>query len=334
MSGNTTKIIAVVIVLVIVAAAAVVLLRNDVSLNDGDGKESDSDHYPVTISTMDYNASYVDMTFNERPTRVITTNQMQTEMLLYFGLGEYIVGCAYLDNGVLPELLDEYNKLNVLSVKYPTLEQCVALQPDLILGWRSAFADTALGSVNTWLPRGCNSYVVDQSSTIDGVLDVIANIGKIFNIEKKTDAYIEDAKNTLAAIQTSIDASGKEKPNVLLIEIYSTGPMAYGGLSLPGSTIATAGGLNVFPDEKYPASSYESIAGLNPEKIIIMHFGNTDDTAAYDAAVKSVTEYKGWASVEAVVNGDVFPIGLADMWGGGIRIIDSIQSIHDFLYED
>ena len=33
------------------------------------------------------------------------------------------------------------------------------LNPDMILSWGSIFSDEKLGDVNTWIEKGCNTYI-------------------------------------------------------------------------------------------------------------------------------------------------------------------------------
>lgn len=336
---ETKKIIATLVVVALVVSASAIVVVNQLNkpkeITDEE-RENDSTHYPVTVTTMDNNRKLVDMVYKKCPTRVICTNQMQSEVMLYFGLESYIVGVAYLDNGVLPEFQAKYNKLNQMTeTGYPKLEDCVALKPDLILGWRTAFADKALGSVNTWTPRNCNCYVVDQSANIDEVLQVIDNIGKIFNIEDKTSKYTADAKAKLSAIDGKVKSKGAPAPNVLILELDSKTKEVtpYGGLSLVGTSVVLAGGKNAYPSEKYPGVSGEDIRNLNPDKIVIIHYGKVDDTVEPINAVNSVKNYEGWSGMDAVKEKDrIMPLGLTDLWGGGIRFVDAVEKIYEFLY--
>ena len=90
---------------------------------------------PVTISTYNYAKEEVEVTFEKCPQRVVCTNQTQTELLLYFGLDEYIVGTAYLDGEIRDDLKPQYEALKAagkeLTVKgYPAKETVLALEPD------------------------------------------------------------------------------------------------------------------------------------------------------------------------------------------------------------
>ena len=100
------------------------------------------DHYPVTISTYNYAKEPVEVTFDECPKKVVCTNQTQTELMLYFGLDEYIAGTAYLDGTIREDLQAQYDALKAagkeLTIKgYPSKEVVLALEPDFIFGWRT-----------------------------------------------------------------------------------------------------------------------------------------------------------------------------------------------------
>ena len=120
---------------------------------NGGGGNGGNGHYPVTIDTYNYAKEPVQVTFEKKPEKVVCTNQTQTELMLYFGLDEYIAGMAYLDGAVRSDLQAQYDALKAagkeLTVKgYPQKEVVLALEPDFIFGWRSAFAEKSLGDVS------------------------------------------------------------------------------------------------------------------------------------------------------------------------------------------
>ncbi len=157
----------------------------------------------------------MEVTFDKCPQRVVCTNQTQTELLLYFGLDEYIVGTSYLDGTIREDLLPQYEALKAagkeLTVKgYPSKEVVLALEPDFIFGWRSAFAEDQLGDVSEWHKMGVGTMILRCSNNtapvrdLEAVLADIADIGKIFNIEEKTNAYIEETRALMARIAEKV----------------------------------------------------------------------------------------------------------------------------------
>ena len=305
-------------------------------------------HYPVTVTTYNYAKEPVEMTFAARPERVICTNQTQTEMLLYLGLDDVIAGCAYLDGAVREDLKDAYDALvaagkELTVTGYPDKEVVLALEPDFIFGWRSAFADTALGDVGEWQARGVNTLILSCSNNtapvcdIDAVLNDFAAIGAIFDIEDVTDAYIADARSLMDGISAHV-AQLEAPLNVLVIEPMGEGEWyAWSRGSLTGSLVEAAGAVNL--SEEGGTLSVENIVNFNPDAIIVDYMGgrsgDADEVrAAADAAIASLTGESALAEVPAVKDGRIMAVNLTDVYGGGIRMVPSVQAIYDFLYGD
>ena len=92
---------------------------------------------PVTITNCEREATYT-----EPPQRIITMNHHVTETLVQMGVGDRIIGRAYVDREteVLPEVADRVEAIPALAEEYPTWEQIRDLEPDLVVGgMRSAF---------------------------------------------------------------------------------------------------------------------------------------------------------------------------------------------------
>ncbi|MGV2720096.1 UNVERIFIED_CONTAM: hypothetical protein PO554_26910, partial [Klebsiella pneumoniae] len=119
-----------------------------------------ADNKPVTIVT-----NGIEMTYPEAPKRAVTMNQHVTEVMLALGLADKMVGTAYLDDHILPELKADYDKVPVLSDKYPTKEVLLAANPDFVYaGWKSAFGDKGVGSMEDLEKAGIKSYLQESSN--------------------------------------------------------------------------------------------------------------------------------------------------------------------------
>ncbi len=320
---------------------------DDSDTAEGNEDLSESDHYPVTITTYNYAKEEVEVTFQECPTRVICTNQTQTELMLYFGLDEYIAGTAYLDGSIRSDLKDSYDALvadgkELTVTGYPEKEVVLSLEPDFIFGWRSAFADTALGDVDEWLDLGigtmilrCSNNTADDRS-INSVLADIADLGAIFNIEDQTDAYIAEAEALLLEINDHVSGLD-EKLNVLFLEADGDGIWyAWGADTLTGSLPESAGAVNLVPDSGADLSA-EDIIAYNPDAIIIDYMGGQsgeeeEEREAYESAIMTLTSESSLAEVSAVASDRIMAVNLTDVYAGGIRILPSLEAIYEFLY--
>mmetsp|Transcript_26950 Transcript_26950/g.39713 ORF Transcript_26950/g.39713 Transcript_26950/m.39713 type:complete len:302 (+) Transcript_26950:298-1203(+) len=95
----------------------------------------DATTYPVGLSNCGVK-SWV----NEAPKRAVTMNQGTTEMMLGLGLVDRMVGTAYLDDAIWPEVEEDFNKIPILSDAYPDIDTLMSVDPDfLYASYRSAF---------------------------------------------------------------------------------------------------------------------------------------------------------------------------------------------------
>lgn len=301
------------------------------------------DHYPVTINTYNYDKEEVQVTFEKAPEKVLCTNQSQTEMLLYFGLDDKIAGMAYLDGAVREDLKAQYDALaeagKELTVKgYPSKEVTLALEPDFIFGWRSAFAEDQLGDVAEWNEKGVGTMILRCSNNtapernLDAVLADIADIGAIFDIEDKTDAYIAEANELLAAVSEKV-ASVEAPLTALVMEPMDGNWYCWGENTLTGSLAVSAGAVYACPDGG--DLSIEDVINLNPDVIIIDYMEeegvSTEECEAN--AIATVTGVEALAEVSAVANNKVMAVNLTDVYGGGVRMVPSVEAMFNFMYE-
>ncbi len=303
-----------------------------------------SSHYPVTISTYNYAKEPIEVTFDKRPERVICTNQTQTELMLYFGLDDCIVGTAYLDGTIREDLQAQYDALKAagkeLTVKgYPAKETVLALEPDFIFGWRSAFAQEQLGDVSEWHDMGVGTMILRCSNNtapernLETVLQDIADIGAIFDIEDQTDAYIAEARAMMDRIAKKV--SGVEKPyTAIIIEPFGGTFYCWGSNTLTGALVVAAGAEYALPDGG--DLSLEDIINLNPDVIIVDYMDDENLTPEESKAnaIATVMSEPALAEVTAVANGKVMAINLTDVYGGGIRMVPSVETMFDFMYGD
>ena len=82
-------------------------------------------------------------------TKAVTLSQFMTEMLLALDLGDQMVGTALLDNPVLPEFEEAYNKIPELEIGEGhaiSKEAFLATGADFVSGWDSSISDQTTGT--------------------------------------------------------------------------------------------------------------------------------------------------------------------------------------------
>lgn len=303
------------------------------------GSEEAQSHYPVTITTYDFEKNPVELTFTEKPTKVVSGQQIWNEMLLYFDLDEYIVAAANSDSNVYGDMQARYDALPKIEDTWSNKEGIIAAEPEIFFGWRSHFSDDSLGNIYEWMDRGIQPVVLSCSNnacgspSVEYVLQDFANLGAIFDIEDKTDAYIAEANTMLNEIKDTV-AKLESPKTVLMLEYYegSTSVYAWGTNSLSGQMITNAGGVN--PVDQQGNLSLEDIIAYNPDKIILMNAGNSDTEEDRQSIYDAFYALEGLQSVPAVANKEVTIYALDDIYGGGIRIIPAIKSIYEWIYQE
>lgn len=219
------------------------------------------------------------VTFTEPPKRAVTLNQHVTEIMLALGLQDSMVGTAYLDDKILPEFQDAYSKIPVLSDKYPSKEVFMATGPDFAYaGWRSAFTEKSLGTVQELSESGIKTYVQESSTMaapdLEDVYKDIHTIGRIFNVEAKANAVIGKMKQDIEQITKRIGPI--EKP--LRVFIYDNGDdkAKTAANNYMTKLISMVGGKNIFDDiqQGWTDVSWEEVINRNPEVIVIVDYGN------------------------------------------------------------
>ena len=79
------------------------------------------------------------------PQRAVTMNQGTTEVMLALGLADRMVGTAYIDDYIWPELEAEYNTVPVIAKEYPTIDELLSVKPDFVYAaYSSAFATSSV----------------------------------------------------------------------------------------------------------------------------------------------------------------------------------------------
>lgn len=293
----------------------------------GAGNDRTEENGPVVIRNQD-----MEMTFAETPTRAVSLNQHVTEIMLALGLEESMVGTAYLDDRILPEFQEQYDNIPVLSDKYPSKEVFLNADPDFAYaGWNSAFAENSLGLREELAELGILTYVQESSNkpgaTLEDVYQDILNIGRIFRVEEKAEALVDEMRNELAQIQESIG----DVTEPLQIFVYDSGEdkALTAANTYLTSLINSVGGKNIFDDvdKGWTEVSWEEVVSRNPDVILLVDYGNTTVEAKQEMLLSNVS----LSDVTAIVQERfiIMPLSAA---AEGIRAPIALRTLAEGLY--
>ena len=229
-------------------------------------------NYPVTVDNCG-----TSLTVTAAPERIVSIKSSATELLLALGLGDRIVGSAFLD-GPLPEsLATEGADLNVISDFLPGQEAVLGLNPDFIYGgWESNFTADGVGERAGLAELGIGSYVspaackgesMPNPLTFDTVFTEIAEAGAIFGAAPAAADLVSTLETELAALEpTSAGATA------LWYSSGTTTPYVGAGIGSPAMIMEAAGLKNIFADvtDTWTSVGWESIIEANPSVIVLV----------------------------------------------------------------
>ncbi|QER87166.1 ABC transporter substrate-binding protein [Streptomyces tendae] len=265
------------------ATAAAVALSSMVSAagcgssdeGGGDAKTTAAVHagFPVTIDNCG-----VTTTYDEPPSRVVTIHQHPAELMLALGLRDRMVGTAFPDSAVLPELRKDYETIPELAEKEPSFEKILDAEPDFVYGgYGSAFAENEGRSRKAFADAGIDTYLNREycggkQVTMKDTYDEIRTIGKVFGVPDRADQLVEDLEARVGQAAGTVE----DEPEVPVF-VYDSGDKSAftaGGRSLGTELIRLAGGENVFADldDVFGDVSWEQVVERKPEAIAVYDY--------------------------------------------------------------
>lgn len=261
--------------------------------------------------------------FGKVPQRAVSASQFTTEILLAIGAEEQIIGTAFLDNEILPELEEKFKKIPVLSNKYPTKEVFYSLNPDFVTGWKSLASFNNLGTEDELKKHGVEVFFMKslEDGSIKDVFDDILRLGKIFDKEENSKIVVEKMNRDLEKIK------GKTPQKTTTVFIYDSGegvPFTVGGRGVPNSIIELAGGENIFKGIKrsFGNGSWEKVLIEDPERILVIDYGDNK----VEQKISYLKEKSPIKDLDAVKNNKISVIKLVDI-SAGIRNIEAIKKL-------
>lgn len=233
---------------------------------------------PVTVNNCGFSE-----TFTAPPQRVVVIKSTSLEMLLALGLGDRIVGTAFLDGPVPPEQRAAAERIPKLAQQVPGREALLGAKPDLVYaGWESNLTDQGAGNREGLLADGVSSYVSPAACknkkyqpnplTFDTVNNEIRELAAIFGVPERAEALIAKNTATLAAVKKKVAARSGAAPRVLWYSSGSDQPYVGAGIGAPAMIMRELGWQNIFADvsDTWASVSWEQVVAADPQLIVLV----------------------------------------------------------------
>lgn len=135
--------------------------------------------------------------------------------------------------------------------------------------------------LSLWEDKGINCYALNGTvvadETMDSIYQDIENMGKIFKVEDKAEALIEDTKAQISEIQDAVkDVKEEDKVKAFVMDSLSGNEIYTTSAGLESNLIELAGGINTtkgMSDSRWFTTSVETLVTANPDVIIFNDYG-------------------------------------------------------------
>ncbi|HCM61433.1 MAG TPA: ABC transporter substrate-binding protein [Morganella sp. (in: Bacteria)] len=273
---------------------------------------------------------------DKHPQRIVSLSQITTEMLLVLGLGDRMVGTAFLEEPIYPPVKEAYDKIPVLAEKWPSYEVFMSVSPDFSTGWANSYSKLAL-EANKIVPEGVSVYIPESmtssSADVNTYFNDLLKFGEIFDVEENAQKYVASEKEKLKSVVSHINKYPEK--TAFIFDSQDGKPYTF----FEGYTtemLKLISVKNIFAGKgikkTWAVGNWEDVIMSDPEVIIIpvyKGFRNDDDYDQKVAFLESMPEMQG---VSAIKNKNYIKVNLSELVPGP-RSIDILPALAKEIHE-
>ena len=252
------------------------------------------------------------LVFETAPERIVVHDMNMTDMAFALGLQDKIVGLTGITGWykTSPEFDTLRGDIPELAPKYPTVENLVAVEPDMFFaGWYYGMKPGGDVTPDTLEPFGIKTLILSEScvhldkdrpeASMNLLFDDVLRLGQVMQVEDKAKELVDGWKEELTEIETR--TADLPKPRVFLLDGPADAPFTAGKFAIPDAMISAAGGENVTHDmdTSWGRSSWEAVAAANPEFLVLLDYQTGNGAAD---TFKFLQEHPVMSQTDAVKN--------------------------------
>ena len=255
--------------------------------------------------------------------RIVSTAPSNTEVLVDLGVADKLVCVDNYSEGI-----EGLNKdVEKMDFSAPDAEAIIGLEPDIIIasGYnKSGSGDDPFKAVSD---AGISVVYIPSSNSINGIYKDIEFLASIVNAEDEGQKIISNMKKEISEIAEK-GKTIKDKKTVY----FEIGPAptlySIGKDTFVNEMISLIGAENIFKDEEsWISPTEESVLDANPD-VILTNVNYVDDP------VSEIIGRKGWDSITAVKNKDVYSIDADSSSRPTPNIIKALKEMAKAIYPD
>lgn len=281
--------------------------------------------YPMTIEN--YGRT---ITIEKRPEKVLTLGPNCTELFAALGLEDLVIGRSLINHsrGPLDEYAETVNGIPELNYSSATREAVLTSGADFIyaIDWEISDEGVNIEEVESY---GMDVYV-NSATTLEQQYQEILDLGKIFGVEDRAEAFVEDQKARIEAVGDKL--RDQEPVKVLVYDSGSDGVFTCSGINFESLLVELAGGENIFSDLKdkqWVTVSYEEVLSRQPDVILVHDY----DSPSLEEKLAEIKTNPTLAQLECVQNEDFAVITLESVLPGD-RMAFAVESMAKAFYPE
>ncbi len=281
--------------------------------------------HPVTVEN--YGRT---VTVDKRPEKVLTLGPNCTELFAALGLSDLVVGRSLVNHsrGPLPEYEAAVNAIPELNHASATREAVLSSGADFIyaLDWEISEEGCNIEEAEQY---GMTVYV-NSATTLEQQYQEILDLGLIFGVEDKAEAFVEDQKSRIAAVQEKV--KDREPLKVLVYDSGNDGVFTCSGSNFESLLIGLAGGENLFDDlseKQWVTVSYEEVLAREPDIILIHDY----DSPSVEEKIAEIKANPTLSQLDCVQNERFATITLESVLPGD-RMAYAVESLAAVFYPE
>lgn len=286
-------------------------------------EDGDTGIYPITIDNYGR-----EITITKKPEKVLTLGPNCTELFAALGLEDYVVGRSLINHsrGPLDEYADAVNHIPELNYGSATREAILTSGADFIyaLDWEIGEAACNIDEAGEY---GMTVYVNSATTLIEQYQEIL-DLGKIFGVEEKAEAFVADQKARIGAVGEKLKDI---KPvDVLVYDSGNDGVFTCSGINFESLLIGLAGGNNIFSDlnqKQWITVSYEEVLARDPDVILIHDY----DSPSVEEKIAEIKANPTLSGLDCVKNNRFAVISLESVLPGN-RMAYSVESMAKEFY--
>ena len=171
---------------------------------------------------------------------------------------------------------------------------------------------------------------VNSATTLEQQYQEILDLGLIFGVEDKAEAFVEDQKSRIAAVQEKV--KDREPLKVLVYDSGNDGVFTCSGSNFESLLIGLAGGENLFDDlseKQWVTVSYEEVLAREPDIILIHDY----DSPSVEEKIAEIKANPTLSQLDCVQNERFATITLESVLPGD-RMAYAVESLAAVFYPE